>query len=143
MKKILVIMGPNLNMLGARERDIYGEETYESLKLQIETKAETIGLECEVYQSNWEGAIIDKLHLAKGEFDGVIINAGALSHYSLSIRDAIVAVRLPCIEVHMSNIYAREEFRQKSVLAGVCAGQITGFGKDVYFLAIKAIKGIM
>lgn len=143
MKKILVLLGPNLNMIGRREPAIYGDETAADIEKQIVERAEKAGLFCEVFQSNWEGALIDKIQEASENFDGIIINAGALTHYSIAIRDAIASVNLPCVEVHMSNIYAREEFRRRSVISAVCVGQITGFGKNVYFLAIKALKDLI
>ncbi len=143
MKKVCLLLGPNLNMVGIREKDIYGEETAESINIQISKKAKDGGLLCDIFQSNWEGALIDKIQEAKDKYDGIIINAGALSHYSISIRDAIACIKIPCIEVHMSNIYAREEYRKKSVISEVCAGQIVGFGKNVYFLAIDAIRDLM
>lgn len=143
MKNILVIMGPNLNMVGVREQGIYGSETAESINNQICEYAKKLNLGCEIFQSNWEGALIDKIHEAKGKFDGVIINAGALTHYSYALRDAIAAVKIPFVEVHMSNIHAREEFRHTSVIAPVCAGQIAGFGKSSYFLAFEAIKDLI
>ncbi len=142
-KKVLVLLGPNLNMIGVREKSIYGVETAESIEMQIISYADKMGIEAEVFQSNWEGALIDKIHEAKSSFDGVIINAGALTHYSYTLRDAISAVRIPFVEVHMSNIYSREEFRHKSVIADVCAGQITGFGKNGYFLAFNALEDLM
>lgn len=143
MKKILVLLGPNLNMVGVREKGIYGEETASSISEQILANAKSAGYEAEIYQSNHEGDLIDKIHSAKGNFDGVIINAGALTHYSYALRDAIACVKLPFVEVHMSNIHAREEFRHISVIAPVCAGQIAGFGKNSYFLAISALKDLM
>ena len=143
MKKILVLLGPNLNMVGKREPAIYGDETAADIEKQIVERAEKAGLFCEVFQSNWEGALIDKIQEASENFDGIIINAGALTHYSIAIRDAIASVNLPCVEVHMSNIYAREEFRRRSVISEVCAGQITGFGKNVYFLAIEALEDLI
>lgn len=143
MKKILVLLGPNLNMVGVREKGIYGEETAASISEQILANAKSAGYEAEIYQSNHEGDLIDKIHSAKGNFDGVIINAGALTHYSYALRDAIACVKLPFVEVHMSNIHAREEFRHISVIAPVCAGQIAGFGKNSYFLAISALKDLM
>lgn len=143
MKKILVLLGPNLNMVGVREKGIYGEETATSISEQILANAKSAGYEAEIYQSNHEGDLIDKIHAAKGNFDGVIINAGALTHYSYALRDAIACVKLPFIEVHMSNIHARDEFRHTSVIAPVCAGQIAGFGKNSYFLAISALKDLM
>lgn len=142
-KNILVLLGPNLNMVGVREKSIYGLESAESIKIQIIEHASEMDYNCEVYQSNWEGALVDKIHESRNKFDGVIINAGALTHYSYALRDAIIAVRIPFIEVHMSNIYAREEFRHKSVIADVCAGQIIGFGKTGYFLALSAIKDLI
>lgn len=143
MKNLLVLLGPNLNMIGIREKSVYGSETASEINSQIISKAKSKGIMCEIYQSNWEGALIDKIHEAKDIYDGIILNAGALSHYSIALRDAIACVRIPCIEVHMSNIYAREDYRKKSVISEVCVGQITGFGKNVYFLAIDAICNIM
>lgn len=142
-KAVLVLLGPNLNLVGIREKSIYGVETSESIKLQIIDYADKANLYVEVFQSNWEGALIDKIHESRGKFEGVIINAGALTHYSYALRDAIASVRIPFVEVHMSNIYSRESFRHKSVLADVCAGQISGFGKTSYFLALDAIKDLI
>ena len=138
-KNILVIQGPNLNLTGEREKGVYGSETIETINNEIMECAESLGLVCTIFQSNHEGAIIDKIHNARLDCDGVIINAGAYTHYSYAIRDAISAIRIPCIEVHMSNIYAREEFRSKSVIAPVCAGHIAGFGKHGYFLALHGL----
>ncbi len=140
MNKILVLLGPNLNMVGIREKGIYGEETAESIEREVKKYAEDKGLELDVFQSNSEGALIDKIHSSLGKYDGVVINAGAYTHYSYAIRDAIASVKsVPFVEVHMSNIHAREEFRHKSVIAPECAGQIAGFGKNVYFLGIEAL----
>ncbi len=140
MKKILILLGPNLNMVGIREKGIYGEETAESIEQELKKYAENKGLELDVFQSNSEGALIDKIHSALGKYDGVVLNAGAYTHYSYAIRDAIASVRsVPFVEVHMSNIHAREEFRHKSVIAPECVGQIAGFGKNVYFLGIEAL----
>lgn len=143
MKKILLLLGPNLNMIGTRETVVYGEETAEDIERQIMENAASKGLICEIFQSNWEGALVDKVQSATEKFDGIIINAGALTHYSYALRDAVAGINLPCVEVHMSNIYAREDFRRNSVLAEVCVGQITGFGKNVYFLALDAIKNLI
>lgn len=143
MKKILVIHGPNLNLLGERETNIYGRETLGSINLQIAQKAESRGINCEIFQSNSEGALIDKLHEARKTCDGVIINAGAYTHYSYAIRDAISSIKIPVVEVHCSNIHVREEFRHKSVIAPVCAGSVIGFGKNSYLLAIDAIKDLI
>lgn len=143
MKKILVMLGPNLNMVGVREKGIYGEETAQSISEQIKSFANEQGFSVEIYQSNHEGDLIDKIHAARENFDGAVINAGALTHYSYALRDAIACVKIPFVEVHMSNIHAREEFRHTSVIAPVCAGQIAGFGKNSYFLAIMALKDLM
>lgn len=143
MKKLLILLGPNLNMVGVREKGIYGAETSKDISRQIIDYAKENGFEAEVYQSNHEGDLIDKIHLAKDNFDGVVINAGALTHYSYALRDAIACVDIPFVEVHMSNIHAREEFRHVSVIAPVCKGQIAGFGKHSYFLAIEALKDLI
>ena len=143
MKKLLVILGPNLNMVGVREKGIYGAETAESIETQIKDYAKNSGFEADVYQSNHEGDLIDKIHASRDEYCGVIINAGALTHYSYALRDAIACVNIPYVEVHMSNIHSREEFRHTSVIAPVCVGQIAGFGKTSYFLAIEALKDLV
>ncbi len=140
IKKILVIHGPNLNLLGEREPGVYGNTNIETLNRNIIERAKEQGLECEIFQSNHEGAIIDKLHSARLHFDGVIINAGAYTHYSYAIRDAISAIKIPCIEVHISNVFARDEFRSKSVIAPVCKGSISGFGLNSYYLAVMALS---
>lgn len=142
-KKILVLLGPNLNMVGVRDKGVYGDESAQSISRQIREHAEKLGYECDICQSNHEGDLIDRIHAAKDVYNGAVINAGALTHYSYALRDAIACVRIPFVEVHMSNIYAREEFRHKSVLAGVCAGQIAGFGKTSYFLALLALGDLM
>lgn len=140
MKKFLVILGPNLNMVGIREKGIYGVETAESINQEIKAYAAKNGVEVEIFQSNSEGALIDKIHSVLGNYDGAIINAGAYTHYSYALRDAINCVKaVPFVEVHMSNIHARDEFRHKSVIAPECVGQIAGFGKNIYFLAINAL----
>ena len=138
MKKILFILGPNLNMVGIRDVNTYGAQTAESINEQVRQWAQELGIELEIYQSNHEGDLIDKIHSAYGEKDGIMINAGALTHYSYALRDAIEAVQIPTIETHMSNIYAREEFRHHSVISAVCRGCIAGFGKQSYFLALEA-----
>ncbi|MGN0593384.1 MAG: type II 3-dehydroquinate dehydratase [Ruminococcus sp.] len=139
MKRILVIHGPNLNLLGEREPGVYGSTSFAQLNEAIQDRAEKMGMECEIFQSNHEGAIVDQLHAARKLFDGVIINAGAYTHYSYAIHDAIHDIRIPCIEVHISNIYAREGFRSHSVISPVCAGTIAGFGINSYFLALQAM----
>jgi 3-dehydroquinate dehydratase II len=142
-KKILVIHGPNLNLLGDRETSVYGQKTLEQINSQIKTEAKKIGLEVDCLQNNVEGEIVNALHNAKGIYDAVIINPGGYTHYSVAIRDAISAVKLPAVEVHLSNIYAREEFRHKSVIAPVAVGQIAGFGDQVYILALHAVLNIL
>lgn len=143
MKKILVLLGPNLNLVGIREKGIYGTETAEDINNEIIAYARDKGYSCDVFQSNHEGVLIDNIHAARGVYDAVIINAGALTHYSYALRDAISGVNLPFVEVHMSNIHAREEFRHNSVIAPVCKGQICGFGKTSYILAIEALKDLI
>lgn len=138
-RKILVINGPNLNLLGEREPGVYGEGSFEQLNLDILETAKKLGLKCEVFQSNHEGEIIDKLHNCRTNCSGVVINAGAYTHYSYAIRDAISSIKIPCIEVHISNVFARDEFRSHSVISPVCAGTICGLGRNSYFLAMKAL----
>lgn len=138
MKRVLVINGPNLNLLGKRERDVYGTQTQEEIFGKILAEARKLNMEADFFQSNCEGDIIDCIHKANAKYDVIIINPGAYTHYSIAIRDAIKAVEIPAIEVHMSNIYAREEFRSKSVIAPVCAGQISGFAGDSYIIALYA-----
>lgn len=142
MKRVLVIHGPNLNMVGIREPGIYGNEGINEINQKIMSYAQELGLECEIFQSNYEGAIIDKLQLARTDFEGIVLNAGAYTHYSVAIRDAIAAINLPVIEVHLSNVHAREDFRHKSVIAPVCVGGIYGFGKNSYLLALKALTDL-
>ena len=138
--KILVINGPNLNMLGIREPDKYGNETYEQLLSKISTHCKKINIDVEFYQSNIEGEIINAIHGARGKFDGIIMNAGAFTHYSYAIRDAIPIAEMPVIEVHLTNVHAREEFRHTSVIAPVCKGQICGFGSNSYLVAVRALE---
>lgn len=143
-RKILLILGPNLNMVGLREKNVYGEETAETINEDICKWADELGMEIEIYQSNCEGEIISKIHSALGTKDGIVINAGAYTHYSYAIRDAIACVpSVPTIEVHMSNVHARDEFRHKTVIGGVCKGQISGFGKFSYRLALYALNDIL
>ncbi|MBE7044197.1 MAG: type II 3-dehydroquinate dehydratase [Ruminococcaceae bacterium] len=139
MKKFLVINGVNLNMLGIREPGIYGNETLETLCTAIEKKAEELGVSVECFQSNFEGEIVEKIHAAYGVMDGIIINPGAFTHYSYAIRDALGSVKIPTIEVHISNIHKREEFRHHSVTAPECIGQICGLGTKGYLLALEAL----
>ncbi len=137
--RVLVLNGPNLNLLGEREPGIYGSTSLDALCSHLTSAAEAMGMTVCFAQSNHEGEIIDILHAARSECDGVILNAGAYTHYSIAIRDAISAIKIPVVEVHLSNIHAREEFRHTSVIAPVCIGQISGFGTDSYDLALTAL----
>ena len=141
--KVVVIQGPNLNMLGIREQHIYGPMKLEEIHQQMKNFADQNGVEIEFFQSNLEGELVDRIQECLGEADGIIINPAAYTHTSIAIRDAISAVQIPTVEVHISNIYAREEFRKKSLIAPVCAGQIAGFGPFSYHLAMIAITQIM
>ncbi len=144
MKKILVINGVNLNMTGVREISIYGGESLEDICQRTESEAQALGVEVEFFQSNHEGEVIDRIHDAMLSCSGIIINAGAWSHYSYALRDAIMAIRpVPCIEVHMSNIFGRDEFRSRSVISPVCVGVICGFGGSVYTLALRAMTELI
>ena len=137
--KILVLNGPNINFLGIREKGIYGTADYATLVSMIENKAEELGVEVEVFQSNYEGAIIDKIQETYGRVDGIIINPGAFTHYSYAVRDALASVEVPKIEVHISNVHKREEFRHTSVTAPVCTGQAVGLGLKGYLYALEAM----
>ena len=137
--KIFIINGPNLNMLGKREPGIYGSDTLDSINAELSELCKELGIYPEFYQSNCEGELIDIIHSAREKADGIVLNAGAYTHYSIAIRDAISASETPCIEVHLSNVHKREEFRHKSVISAVCEGVICGFGKDSYRLAIMAL----
>ncbi|WP_434750448.1 type II 3-dehydroquinate dehydratase [Paenibacillus amylolyticus] len=139
MKRIIVINGPNLNMLGVREPGIYGTLSLKDIEGKIRRQAEELGVSIAFYQSNHEGDIIDRIHAAMGEADGIMLNAGAFTHYSYAIRDAINAVKVPTVEVHLSNIHAREAFRHHSVLAAETIGQIAGFGEVSYELGLLAL----
>ncbi|MDC0933145.1 type II 3-dehydroquinate dehydratase [Arcobacteraceae bacterium] len=141
--KIAVIQGPNLNMLGIRDQNIYGPMTLDQIHEQMKGSAEQNGVELEFFQSNLEGEIIDKLQECLGTVDGVIINPAAYSHTSIAIADAIASISLPVVEVHISNIYKREEFRQKSVTATASLGVITGFGPFGYHMGLIALMQIL
>lgn len=142
--KIMVINGPNLDFLGIREKNIYGSRTYEDLKKELGAWAKELGLKAEVFQSNIEGEIVNAIHRAYLDgFSGIIINPAAYTHYSIAILDALKAVNLPSIEVHLSNIHSREDFRHTSVTASACIGQICGFGFMGYKLAMEALKEIL
>ncbi|MBA1438579.1 MAG: type II 3-dehydroquinate dehydratase [Epsilonproteobacteria bacterium] len=141
--KIVVIQGPNLNMLGTREQHIYGPMKLEQIHAQMKDVATQNGLEIEFFQSNLEGELVDKIQECYGEAHGIIINAAAYTHTSIAIRDAIAAVNIPTIEVHISNIHRREDFRQKNMIAPVCASSIVGFGPFGYHLAMMGMIQIM
>ena len=141
--KILVINGVNMNMLGSRETEKYGTMTLKDLEKDLYAFSFELGIDIETFQSNFEGEIVEKIHSAEDNFDGIVINAGAYTHTSVAIRDAISAVDIPTVEAHMTNIYKREEFRHHSYLAPVCIGQISGFGADSYKLGLKAIKNYL
>jgi len=137
--KLLILNGPNLNRIGKREPDIYGYETLEDVEKKLTKIAEKESMKLDFLQSNTEGVLIDRIHEAADDgTDGIIFNPGAFTHYSIAIRDAIASIDVPTIEVHISNIHTRESFRQISVIAPVCIGQLTGFGTDGYLLALQA-----
>jgi len=143
MAKVVVIQGPNLNMLGVREQNIYGPMKLEQIHTQMKEFADQNSIEIEFFQSNLEGEIVDRIQECMGEADGIIINAAAYTHTSVAIRDAIAAVGIPTIEVHISNIHRREEFRQKNMIAAVCSSSIVGFGPFGYHLAMTGITQII
>ena len=143
MKRVMIIHGPNLNMLGIRKKEIYGIHSLKDVNDDIREKAQVLDLEVDIYQFNGEGEIITKIHQAYCGYHALIINAGAYSHYSIGIRDAIEAIDIPTIEVHISNIYKRESFRAFSMIAPVCTGQISGLGMEGYILALEKISNLI
>ena len=137
--QILVLHGPNLNLLGVREPKIYGRDTLDDINSRLRTRAAQSNVELRIVQSNHEGVLIDELHAARAGFDGILINPGAFTHYSYALRDAIAATDLPAVEVHLSNVHRREEFRHTSVLVPVCIGQVMGFGWRSYLLGLEGL----
>lgn len=143
MKSILLLHGPNLNLLGTREPDVYGSLSLDDINARIQSTGSEIGIEVRYLQSNHEGALIDALHDARNWASGVLFNPGGYTHTSIALRDAITAIGIPVVEVHLSNVYAREEFRHKSLISAVCKGKISGFGWHSYWLGLMALKEIM
>jgi 3-dehydroquinate dehydratase-2 len=140
MTSILILNGPNLNLLGTRQPEVYGKTTLADVEALCREKAKTLGFDVAFEQSNHEGALIDLIHAAKGKHAGIVLNAGAYTHTSIALMDAIASVELPVVEVHLSNIHAREEFRHRSYIAPVALGQICGFGAQGYLMAMDALK---
>lgn len=143
MSEVLIVNGPNLNLLGTREPEVYGAATLDDIESLLTERALLRGVGVSFFHSNHEGAIVDALHAAVGTYDAVVLNPGALTHYSYTLRDAVASIGLPVIEVHLSNIAAREEFRATSVIAPACAGQISGFGPDSYLLGLEAALAVL
>ncbi len=141
--EVLILQGPNLNLLGEREPKVYGTKTLDALHKELEEVASSLGITLRCFQSNHEGALVDTLQQARNDYQVVILNAGALCHYSYALRDAIASISLPVINVHISNTPAREDFRRVCVLSPVCYGQITGFGTYSYYLALYAAKELI
>jgi 3-dehydroquinate dehydratase-2 len=142
-RRVLVVSGPNLQLLGTREPSIYGSETLEDIYSRLSARAAELGVDVDTRQTNHEGTIVDWVGAARGAFGGILVNAGAYTHTSLAIRDAIAGVGLPCVEVHLSNPESREAFRRRSRLAGVCCGKVSGFGGDSYVLALEGLAALL
>ncbi len=138
-KKILLINGPNMNMLGIRQPEIYGRDSLETIERLTRERAAELGYECECFQSNYEGAVVEEIHRAYGRVDGIVMNPAAFTHYSYAVADAVSAVGLPVVEVHMSDIHSRETFRSRSVILPYCIGQVAGHGKDSYRIGVEKL----
>ena len=143
MSSVLILNGPNLNMLGIRQPEVYGSTTLDDIEKLCLEHAQAIDMEITFEQSNHEGVLVDQIHAGRGVDDGIILNAGAYTHTSIALMDAIASVALPAIELHLSNVHARETFRHKSYIANVCAGIICGFGAQGYVLAMDAMKSLI
>jgi len=141
--KILVVHGPNLNLLGTREPGVYGSASLEEINRMLEKLAAELGCSLEVFQSNSEGDLVSTIQQARGRVDGILINPAAYTHTSVAIRDAVLATDIPVVEIHMSNVHKREEFRHRSLLADVVCGQVVGFGADSYLLGLRALAGLL
>jgi len=143
MMKILLLNGPNLNLLGTREPDIYGTDTLAAIVEKVRSKAAELGVELEAEQHNDEGSLVTRIGQSAGAFDGILLNPAAYTHTSIAIRDALQASRVPCVEIHLSNIFAREEFRRVSLTAAACVGSVSGFGAASYLLGLEALAGVV
>ena len=142
-QRVLVLHGPNLNLLGQREPDVYGATTLADIERELTTLASELGMAVETFQSNSEGDLVDRIQSARGTVDGILINPAAYTHTSVALRDALLAVDLPVVEVHLSNVHRREEFRHRSLIAAVAVGQVLGFGADSYLLGLRALAGVL
>ena len=142
-KRILIIHGPNLNMLGKREPDIYGHQSLAEIDTRLKEKGEKLGIDVETFQSNHEGALVDKIQQAAGTVHGVVINPAAYTHTSVAIRDALAMLDIPIVEIHLSNIYRREPFRHTSMIADIVVARIAGFGSNGYTLALEGLAGML